>query len=46
MQVARGSATLNGELIKAGDGVSIDQPGELVLEVPDTAEVLLFDMAM
>ena len=46
VQVARGSATLNGELIGAGDGVSIDQPGELVLDVPDTAEVLLFDMAM
>ena len=45
VQVARGNAKLNGELLKAGDGVSFEQSGELKLEGVDDAEVLLFDMA-
>ena len=46
VQVARGSVSLNGERLEAGDGVSIDQPGDIVLEASNAAEVLLFDMAM
>ena len=46
VQVARGSVSLNGQRLEAGDGVSIDQPGDIVLEASNAAEVLLFDMAM
>jgi hypothetical protein len=38
--------SLNGQRLEAGDGVSIDQPGDIVLEASNAAEVLLFDMAM
>ena len=46
VQVARGSVSLNGERLDSGDGVSIDQPGDIGLEASNAAEVLLFDMAM
>lgn len=45
IQVARGSVTLNGQTLKAGDGASVTTPGALRLEGVDDAEVLLFDMA-
>ncbi len=46
VQVAQGSAVLNGETLKSGDGAAIETPGELTLQGVSGAEVLLFDMAM
>jgi redox-sensitive bicupin YhaK (pirin superfamily) len=45
IHLARGSLTLNGEALEAGDGVAVD--GEETLRFADghDAEVLLFDMA-
>lgn len=45
VQVARGSVTLNGEVLREGDGVAVSTSGTLRLEGVDDAEVLLFDMA-
>jgi redox-sensitive bicupin YhaK (pirin superfamily) len=45
VQVARGTATLNGEQLRPGDGVAIADPGKLELVgTSDDAELLLFDM--
>ena len=46
VQVARGSVTLNGERLEAGDGIAIEQSGDIVLDASEAAEALLFDMAM
>jgi quercetinase-like protein len=32
--------------LQAGDGVAVEEPGQLRLEGLDDAEVLLFDMAL
>jgi redox-sensitive bicupin YhaK (pirin superfamily) len=46
VQMARGTATLNGEQLRPGDGVAIDSAGPLELVgTSDDAELLLFDMA-
>jgi len=46
VQVARGTAKLNGEQLYPGDGVAIQQPGTIdITGTSDEAEVLLFDMA-
>jgi redox-sensitive bicupin YhaK (pirin superfamily) len=46
VQVARGTATLNGEELRPGDGVALDAGTEIVLTgTSDDAEVLVFDMA-
>ena len=45
VQVARGSATLNGEQLYPGDGVAVEAPGSLELSGTSDAEVLVFDMA-
>jgi quercetin 2,3-dioxygenase len=45
IQVARGIATLNGELLQAGDGVQINNPELLEMTTESTAEILLFDLA-
>lgn len=45
IQVARGTVTLNGEALKAGDGAAVATQGMLRLEGIDDAEVLVFDMA-
>jgi quercetin 2,3-dioxygenase len=45
VQVAKGSALLNGEDLEAGDGAALDVSGTLELEGARDAEVLLFDMA-
>ncbi len=45
IQVARGMVTLNGESLRAGDGVQIDRPELLKLTTDSTAEILLFDLA-
>ncbi len=46
IQVARGAVVLDGERLKAGDGVAVDAPGAIGLQGVDEADVLLFDMAM
>ena len=44
IQVARGSAELNGELLTQGDGAAVSDETELTLTGKDNAEVLLFDL--
>jgi redox-sensitive bicupin YhaK (pirin superfamily) len=45
VQVARGSVTVNGEALRAGDGLAIEEAGELKLVGGSkNADVLLFDM--
>jgi hypothetical protein len=46
VQVASGAVLLNGQPLKAGDGASTRMGGELVLEGADSAEVLVFDLAL
>jgi quercetin 2,3-dioxygenase len=45
IQVARGMATLNGESLRAGDGVQINSPELLELSTESNAEILLFDLS-
>jgi redox-sensitive bicupin YhaK (pirin superfamily) len=48
LHVVRGSAEVNGERVRAGDGVAIDPAGgaeQLSIGSADQGEVLLFDMA-
>ncbi len=46
VQVARGSVTVNGEHVRAGDGVAIADGGRLrIAGTAEDAEILLFDMA-
>ncbi|MBN1210790.1 MAG: pirin family protein [Myxococcaceae bacterium] len=45
VQLARGSGTLNGVAIKAGDGAAISDEGTLVLTANEPIEALLFDLA-
>jgi redox-sensitive bicupin YhaK (pirin superfamily) len=44
LQIARGSIHLNGHLVEAGDGVATDERS-LEIATPDSAEVLIFDLA-
>jgi redox-sensitive bicupin YhaK (pirin superfamily) len=46
IQVARGSLSLNGQRLAAGDGIALEEPAELRLAGEKDAEVLLFDMAL
>lgn len=47
VHIARGSASVNGEDLKAGDGAAIGQPDKIELTgTSDEAEILLFDMAI
>ncbi len=43
VHVARGAARVNGASLGAGDGASLDEPGELVLEGAGEAEILVFE---
>ncbi len=45
IQLARGSASLNGESLSPGDGAAVEGPSTIVLSEASDAEVLLFDMA-
>jgi quercetin 2,3-dioxygenase len=45
VQVLRGSITVNGERLSAGDGLAAQGGGELVVEGIEDAEVLVFDLA-
>lgn len=44
VQVAQGSALLNGEPLRAGDGVAIEGPATVTLTGSSDGEILLFDM--
>jgi redox-sensitive bicupin YhaK (pirin superfamily) len=44
LHVARGALALNGESLKAGDGVAIRDEARVELSATDEAEVLLFDL--
>ncbi len=45
VQIARGSVTLNGKELKAGDGAALSNESEVRVKAADASEVLLFDMA-
>ncbi|MCY1045653.1 pirin family protein [Corallococcus sp. bb12-1] len=45
LQVARGTGTLNGVALKAGDGVAVTDESSLVLVASEPMEALLFDLA-
>src|SRR5262249_10108124 len=44
IHVARGTARLTGETLRAGDGASTEGEGEIALEGVDRAELLVFDL--
>jgi len=44
VQLARGSAALNGESLDPGDGVALEGPATITLSDASDAELLLFDM--
>ena len=44
VHVARGKVELNGEMLEAGDGVRLRNPGSLQLRAGMDAEVLVFDL--
>lgn len=45
LQLARGAAALNGEAIRAGDGVAVSDESSLELVATEPVEALLFDLA-
>lgn len=45
VQVARGTATLNGEQLYPGDGVAVDDADKLELTGTSESEILVFDMS-
>jgi len=45
LQVARGSVTFNGSLLKQGDGAAVSDEDQVVVTGKEKAEVLLFDLA-
>ncbi|MBE9045786.1 pirin family protein [Pleurocapsales cyanobacterium LEGE 10410] len=45
LQVAKGIVSLNGESLRAGDGIQINAPEQLNLSTDVGTEVLLFDLA-
>lgn len=45
VQLARGSGTLNGVALKAGDGAAVSDESTLVLTADEPLEALLFDLA-
>jgi hypothetical protein len=45
VQIARGSGTLNGVELKAGDGAAVSDESALVLTAQEPLEALLFDLA-
>ncbi len=46
IQVARGEMTVNGQSLQSGDGMAILSVEQIELESPNTAEALVFDMAV
>lgn len=44
LHVARGSVSVNGQMLAAGDGAAVSGPGDLLFSNGQQAEVLVFDM--
>jgi redox-sensitive bicupin YhaK (pirin superfamily) len=45
LQVLRGSVSLNGHALRAGDGASVSDESALTIEAEADAEIMLFDLA-
>jgi quercetin 2,3-dioxygenase len=45
IQVLRGSITVGGHLLTAGDGAAVSDESQLSFEAPDDAEIMFFDLA-
>ena len=45
LQLARGKAVVNGQMLTAGDGVAATEEPSLTIEAEDNVEFLLFDLA-
>jgi redox-sensitive bicupin YhaK (pirin superfamily) len=45
IQLVRGTLTVNGQILNAGDGLGLDTPGPLTIAAQEDAEFLLFDLA-
>jgi redox-sensitive bicupin YhaK (pirin superfamily) len=45
LHVAQGTASVNGQALRAGDGVAISGEEKISISSPDKGEVLLFDLA-
>jgi len=45
LQVARGSLDVNGQLLRAGDGLAASNEARLAITTSDDCELLLFDLA-
>ncbi|MEW4488816.1 pirin family protein [Thalassoglobus sp. JC818] len=45
LQVLRGSVSLTGEELEAGDGVAVSDEASLAIHSSDSSEILLFDLA-
>ena len=45
VHLVRGQLTVNGQLLKAGDALTLRAEERLVLDGGDNAEVLVFDLA-
>jgi quercetin 2,3-dioxygenase len=44
IQIATGMASINGELVQAGDGIQINDPIVLEITTDSSAEILIFDL--
>ena len=45
IQIVKGKLTVNGQVLGAGDGLGVLEPGSLTLSAQKNAEFLLFDLA-
>lgn len=45
LQLIKGRVTIAGQILQAGDGAAIDEPGTYLIEALERAELLLFDLA-
>jgi hypothetical protein len=45
VQVVRGDVSVNGEMLKEGDGMALAQENDIALETPSRGEVLVIDLA-
>jgi redox-sensitive bicupin YhaK (pirin superfamily) len=45
IQVINGVVTINGTVLRAGDGAAISQENSLNIRASEDAEILLFDLA-
>ena len=45
LQIARGAIAVNGQWLRAGDGIAVTEAGPLAIAASEPSEVLLFDLA-